>query len=94
MKSTSCSKKTTSLASKPPSRVEVEDGVERKAIGCNSDGIDFALLTSRNQLITRAINPMLDMLVNPTKQSHIVDSNTRYSIQIILKSERDLTEVN
>lgn len=65
---------------------------ESKKYGVKCDGLDFGLLNARNQLIRQAINPALDTLLATPIFEHVVDSETRYSLQILLVSEREIAD--
>lgn len=65
--------------------------VKKYAMSC--EGFDFGILTARNQLVQRVINPLLDTVELELKHDHIVGSETRYTLKILIESERPLETV-
>lgn len=60
---------------------------DSKAYAIEVKGFDFGLLTARNQLITKLVNPALDTLLVEPVWDHIKGSETQYSMTIYLKAE-------
>lgn len=61
------------------------------AVECKD--IDFGLLAARNQLISKVVNPLIDMVMARLKPDHVVDSETKYKVSIVISSERDIDTV-
>jgi len=70
------------------------DGIERKRMGIECGVVDFGQLTARNRLIKDLICPAIDALLGAAKADHIVDSKVTYRIQILITSERPLSEIH
>ncbi len=58
------------------------------AVECKE--IDYGLLTARNQLIKRIINPLMDMIDETLKPDHVVDSKTSYTLSLVVTSTREI----
>lgn len=58
------------------------------AVECKE--IDYGLLTARNQLIKRIINPLMDMIDETLKPDHVVDSKTSYTLSLVITSTREI----
>jgi hypothetical protein len=71
-----------------------ERKVDKKSYAAQAGPITFGTLTARNQLVRQAINPLLDALVPQAKHDHVVDSETRYTVKILLIAERDIDQLN
>ena len=56
------------------------------------EGIDFGLLNARNQLVSKVINPLLDMVLVEPVHHHQIGSETRYTVSIHIKVEP--TDIN
>lgn len=70
---------------------------EKLNYGVSCKGIDFGLLNARNQLISKAINPLIDKILIPLKKDRALrggtDSGQRYTVSIIVTAERDIDTV-
>lgn len=66
---------------------------ERLNYAVNCKDLDFGIISARNQLIKRVINPLMDMLDFKVKGEHIVDSKTTYTLSIVITSTRDIDTV-
>jgi uncharacterized lipoprotein YajG len=70
---------------------------EKLNYGVECKGIDFGLLNARNQLISRVVNPLIDKIMNAVKKDremrHGTDSQTKYTISVIVTSTRDIDTV-
>lgn len=64
-------------------------GTETKKYAIEVKGFDFGVLSARNQLISRLINPALDTLLVEPFHDHEIDSQTLYSLTIFLKAESE-----
>ena len=65
---------------------------DSKSWGAEAKHFDFGLLSSRNQLVLKVINPVVDALLNEAKHDHVTDSGDRYQLKIYLIRERDTEE--
>lgn len=61
--------------------------LESKAYAIEVRNFDFGLLSARNQLIIKLINPALDTLLVEPIWDHIKGSETSYSLTLYLKAE-------
>jgi hypothetical protein len=61
------------------------------AVECKE--IDYGLLTARNQLIKRIINPLMDMIDETLKPDHVVGSKTSYTLSLVVTSTREIDTV-
>ena len=68
--------------------------IDKKSYAAQAGPIDFGTLTARNQLVRLAIGPLLDALVPQAKHDHRVDSETRYTIKLLLIAETDIDHLN
>ena len=64
---------------------------EKLNYGVECKDIDFGLLTARNQLIKRVISPLLDMIDPQVKADHVIDSETVYTVSVIVTSTREIS---
>ncbi len=62
--------------------------VKKSGVDCGS--FDFGTLTARNQLISKILNPALDMLVSQAKAEHVVGSETKYTLKLFMVSETEM----
>ena len=60
--------------------------------GAEAKHFDFGLLSSRNQLVLKVINPVVDALLNEARHDHVKDSGDRYQLKIYLIRERDVED--
>lgn len=67
--------------------------VETLNYGVSCKGVDFGMLTARNQLISKVINPLLDQILVPLKQDHVIDSETKYVVNVVVTATRDIDTV-
>lgn len=67
--------------------------VERLNYAVECKDLDYGIITARNQLIKRVFNPLMDMIENTLKPSHIVDSRTVYKLAIVITSTREIDTV-
>ena len=68
--------------------------IDKKSYAAQAGPITFGVLTARNQIVRDAVNPILDALVAQAKHDHVVDSQTRYTVKILIVSERDIDHIN
>ena len=67
--------------------------VETLNYGVECTGCDYGLITARNQLISRVINPLIDTIMETLKPDHIVDSGTTYKVAVVITSTREIDTV-
>jgi hypothetical protein len=71
--------------------------VERLNYGCECIALDFGMLNARNQLISKVVNPLLDMILASIKQDRALrqgtDSETKYKLSVVVTSNRDIDTV-
>jgi hypothetical protein len=71
--------------------------VEKLNYGVQAVKVDFGMLNARNQLISKTINPLLDMIMAPLKEDRALRGGTgsgqRYTIAIVVTAERDIDTV-
>ncbi|CAB4121080.1 hypothetical protein UFOVP154_21 [uncultured Caudovirales phage] len=60
--------------------------------GAEAKHFDFGILSSRNQLVLKVINPVVDALLNEARVDHVKDSGDRYQLKIYLVRERDVED--
>jgi hypothetical protein len=53
-------------------------------------GIDYRNLVARNQFVKHVINPLMDSVDKALKLDHVVGSETRYKVSLLIESERDV----
>ena len=53
-------------------------------------GFDYGTLMARNQLVRLVIGPLLDSVEHALKLDHVVGSETKYTLKLIIESERDI----
>ena len=53
-------------------------------------GIDYANVIARNQFVKHVINPMMDSVDKSLRLDHVVGSETRYTVKMIIESEREI----
>jgi uncharacterized lipoprotein YajG len=72
--------------------------VEKLNYAVECKDLDFGILNARNQLISKVVNPLLDMILNSVKEDRALrqgtDSETEYKVSIVVTSERQLETVN
>jgi uncharacterized lipoprotein YajG len=65
------------------------------AVECKD--IDFGLLNARNQLISKVVNPLIDMIMASLKKDRALrqstDSETKYTVSVVVTSNRELETV-
>ena len=66
---------------------------ERQNYAVECKDIDYGLITARNQLIKKVINPLMDMIDAKLKADHVVDSKTVYTVSLVVTSTRDVDTV-
>ena len=52
--------------------------------------IDYGHLMARNQFVKRVINPLMDATEKAIKLDHVVGSETRYKVSLLIESEREV----
>ena len=62
---------------------------DAKTWGAEAKHFDFGILSSRNQLVSKVINPVVDALLNEARHDHVKDSGDCYQLKIYLIRERD-----
>jgi hypothetical protein len=52
------------------------------------------MLTARNQLISKVINPLLDMAIGQVKQDRALNigSGLRYTVNVVISAEYDTVQ--
>lgn len=79
--------------------IKIENGgpkgpeTERMNYAVECVGLDHGIVTARNQLIKRVINPVMDMIDAKLKADHVVDSKTVYKVSLVVTSERAIDTV-
>ena len=81
----------------PISLVPAGPQVEKLNYAVECKDIDFGMLNARNQLISKVVNPSLDMILAGVKQDRALrqgtDSETEYKVSIVVTSTRDIDTV-
>jgi hypothetical protein len=67
--------------------------VEKLNYAVECKDIDFGLLSARNQLIKKVINPLMDMIDTTLKPDHVIDSKTVYTVSLVVTSTREIDTV-
>ena len=70
---------------------------EKLNYGVSCKRVDFGMLNARNQLVSKVVNPLLDMIMVELKKDRALrggtDSGQRYTVNIIVTAERDIDTV-
>ncbi len=67
--------------------------VERLNYAVECTDIDFGLLSARNQLIKKVINPLMDLIDERLKPDRVIDSHTVYKLSLVVTSTREIDTV-
>lgn len=70
-------------ASKPAPKIEV------LKYALQMQGIDFGNLVARNSFVRLVVNPLMDSVLPKLKADHAVNSETRYTVKMIIESESE-----
>jgi uncharacterized lipoprotein YajG len=65
--------------------------IEKLNYGAECIDLDFGIMNARNQLISKVINPLLDMILAKIKADRVVGAE--YKVSIVVTSTRDIDTV-
>ena len=77
-----------------PIESHVAAGPLRLNYGVACKAVDFGMLTARNQLISKVINPLLDMAIGQVKQDRAQNIGTglRYTVNVVISAEYETVQ--
>lgn len=67
--------------------------IEKLNYGAECIDLDFGIMNARNQLISKVINPLLDMILAKIKADRVVGAEAEYKVSIVVTSTRDIDTV-
>ena len=67
---------------------DMEKPVEILKYALQCHGADYGAITARNQFVKLIINPLMDSVMESLKLDHVIGSETRYTVKLIIESER------